>query len=77
MFKSGQWKLFITVYLLEFIEEAITSTVALTVRLLSADTETLRLSATTVATPSVFAQLCICSTDHWFDGPEKVNKLRC
>ena len=68
MFTNGQWKP--TVALTEFTEVVVASAMALIVQLLLVTT-TIRLAVSTTA--SVSAQLYICSTDHWFNEPEKVN----
>ena len=68
MFTNGQWKP--AVALAEFTEVVFTATVALLVQFLFVAT-TLRLAVTA---SSVSAQLYICSTDHWLNEPEKMNK---
>ena len=69
MFTNGQWKP--TIALAELAEVVFTTTMALLIQLLLVTTTTLRL---TVASSSVSAQLYTCSTDHWFNEPEKINK---
>ena len=68
MFGNGQWKPAIA--LTEFTEVVITTAMALMVQLLVV-AAAVRL---TVTTTSVSAQLYICSTDHWFNEPEKMKK---
>ena len=68
MFTNGQWKP--AVALTEFTEVVVTAPMALVIQLLFVSTA-LRL---TVAAASVSAQLYTCSTDHWFNEPEKMNK---
>ena len=68
MFANGQWKP--SIALTELTEVVVAATMALIIQLLFVTT-TLRL---TVAPSSVSAQLYTCSTDHWFNEPEKMNK---
>ena len=68
MFTNGQWKP--TIVLTELAEVVISTSMALIIQLLVVTTA-VRL---TVAAASVSAQLYICSTHHWFNEPEKMNK---
>ena len=68
MFTNGQWKSALA--LAELTEVVVAAPMALVLQLRFVATA-FRL---TVPTASVSAQLYICSTDHWFNEPEKMNK---
>ena len=64
MLMNGQWKPSITIT--EFFVEAIAEAVGSVITAWTTPTMALRPAATYGA----FAQLYICSTDHWFNQPE-------
>ena len=67
MFTNGQWKP--TIAMSEFPEVVLTP-ISLKIQLLFVTATSFRLA---VAATAVSAQLYICSTDHWFNEPEKMN----